>query len=123
WGPCDARRAALHRDRPGCAGAIWLLPSRQQWHRGRGHHGTATHFAMNEAARVAAEIDASPEHVYALLADVTRMAEWSSECVGCRWLDAATQPKVGARFKGTSRNGWRRWSTTSRITVAEPGHA
>ena len=73
--------------------------------------------------RVEVDIDAAPEHVYELLAEVTRMGEWSSECVGCRWLGRTRAARPGARFRGTSRNGWHRWSTTSRITVAEPGRA
>ena len=73
--------------------------------------------------RVEVDIDAAPEHVYELLAEVTRMGEWSSECVGCRWLGRTRAARPGARFRGTSRNGWHRWSTTSTITVAEPGRA
>src|SRR4051794_6569626 len=73
--------------------------------------------------RVEVNIDASPEHVYGLLADVTRRGEWSSECVGCPWVSGARGARPGARFRGTSRNGWHRWSTTSTVTVADPGHA
>jgi hypothetical protein len=75
-----------------------------------------------ELHRVEVEIDAAPEHVYELLAAVTRMGEWSSECIRCRWLGSA-RDEPGARFRGTSRNGRRTWSTTSTITMAEPGRA
>lgn len=67
------------------------------------------------------EIQAPPEQVYALLADITRMGEWSSECVRCRWLGGAGEARPGARFRGTSRNGWHRWSTLSTIVAAERG--
>ena len=67
------------------------------------------------------DIDAPPLQVYALVSDVTRTGEWSPECVSCHWLGAATQAEVNARFRGTSRNGWRRWSTTSTIRAAQPG--
>jgi hypothetical protein len=60
-------------------------------------------------------IRASEAAVYDLVADPMRMAEWSPECVRCQWIDGATQPAVGARFRGTSRNGRRRWTTTSTI--------
>ena len=50
-------------------------------------------------------IHASEEAIYDLVADPMRMAEWSPECVRCQWIDGATQPAVGARFRGTSRNG------------------
>ncbi len=48
------------------------------------------------------EIAASPEVVWELLSDITRMAEWSPECRQCEWSGGATGPVVGARFK--SRN-------------------
>ena len=67
------------------------------------------------------EIDATRDVVYALVSDVTRTGEWSPECVRCRWLGGATAAVAGARYRGASRNGWRRWSTTSTIRVARPG--
>jgi hypothetical protein len=73
--------------------------------------------------RVEVDIDANPEQVYDLLSSVTRMGEWSPECVGCRWLGGATAARQGVRFRGTSRNGWHRWSTTSKVTVADPGRS
>lgn len=66
-------------------------------------------------------IDAPPASVYALIADVTRMGQWSPECVRCRWLGPARHAAPGARFRGTSRKGWRRWSTVSTVVEAEPG--
>jgi uncharacterized protein YndB with AHSA1/START domain len=65
-------------------------------------------------------IHASEATVYDLVADPMRMAEWSPECVRCQWIDGATQPAVGARFRGTSRNGRRRWRTTSTIVEMRP---
>ena len=59
----------------------------------------------------------APAHlVYELVADPMRMADWSPECIRCRWIGSARRPAVGARFRGTSRNGRRRWTTTSTIT-------
>jgi hypothetical protein len=60
-------------------------------------------------------IHATREAVFPLIADPIRMAEWSPECVGCRWVGRTQHAQVGARFRGTSRNGWRRWRTTSTI--------
>jgi hypothetical protein len=62
-------------------------------------------------------IQASVDAVYQLVADPIRMADWSPECVRCRWVGDARRAEVGARFRGTSRNGRRRWTTTS--TIAE----
>lgn len=69
------------------------------------------------------DVDAPPERVYALLADISRMGEWSTECVRCRWMDPDREPIVGARFRGTSRKGWRRWSTVSTVVAASPGRS
>ena len=78
---------------------------------------------MNKGARgqASVHISASPDEVYALVSDVTRMGEWSPETVRCQWLDGATGPAVGARFKGSNRRGIMRWSTKPRVVAAEPG--
>ena len=71
---------------------------------------------------VSVEIEASPEAVYGLVSDITRMGEWSPECRRCRWTHGATGPAVGARFR--ARNKGRRgpsWFTTPTVTVADPG--
>lgn len=66
-------------------------------------------------------IEAEPERVYELVSDVTRMGEWSPECRRCEWLDGATGPAVGSAFRGDNRIGPYRWSTTAKVTAAEPG--
>lgn len=67
-------------------------------------------------------IDAPPEAVWALLADVERMGEWSPECYRVEWLDGAAPPAAtGARFKGWNKSGLLRWSMTCEVKVADPG--
>lgn len=66
-------------------------------------------------------IEAPAETVYDLIADVTRMGDYSPENTGAVWLDGATGPAVGARFRGHNRIGAIRWSTTPRITIADRG--
>jgi uncharacterized protein YndB with AHSA1/START domain len=67
-------------------------------------------------------IESSPEAVFALITDVTRMGEWSPECVKAEWVDGATGPAVGARFKGHNKLGrFVKWSTTPEVTAVEPG--
>jgi hypothetical protein len=61
-------------------------------------------------------IHAPADVVYDLVADPMRMPEWSPECIRCRWIGGARSAAVGARFRGTSRNGRRRWTTTSTVT-------
>lgn len=67
------------------------------------------------------EVSASPDAVYALVADVERMGEWSPECRRCEWIDGATGPAVGAWFKGSNRRGLARWSNRLRVLTATPG--
>lgn len=66
-------------------------------------------------------INATPEAVYALVSDVTRMGEWSPETISCEWVDGATGPAVGAKFKGTNKMGFYKWSTTPTVTECTPG--
>ena len=66
-------------------------------------------------------IDADPEVLYDLVADVTRMAEWSPETTAARWVGGATGPEVGARFRGSNRRGLLRWSTDPVVEVADRG--
>src|SRR3954447_993074 len=68
-------------------------------------------------------VAAPPQRVWGLLSDITRMGEWSPECVGCRWLPPGERALPGARFRGTSRNGWHRWSTTSTVVEAVAGRS
>ena len=73
---------------------------------------------MTNEAKI--HIGASPEAVYAMVADVTRMGEWSPENLGAEWLDGATGPAVGARFKGKNKRK-AGWATKCTITGADPG--
>ena len=50
-------------------------------------------------------IEASPEALYDLIADVTRTPERTPDIVRCEWLDGATGPAVGARFKAINKQG------------------
>lgn len=78
---------------------------------------------MTGSVEVSLTIAAPPETVYRLVADLARMSEWSPETTEIRWLDGATQAQVGARFRGTNRNGFRRWNTICTVVTAEPGIA
>lgn len=77
---------------------------------------------MKRATRgsVTVHVDASPERVYALVSDVTRMGEWSPETYRCRWI-GTDHPVPGARFKGYNRRGRARWSNTLVVVSADPG--
>jgi hypothetical protein len=45
-------------------------------------------------------VTARPELVWGLVADVTRVGEWSPECIGAAWLGDPGRPESGARFTG-----------------------
>lgn len=70
---------------------------------------------------VSVHVEASPEDLYDMVTDVTRMGEWSPECYRCVWTNGATGPAVGARFRGYNRKGLVHWFTTPRVTAAERG--
>lgn len=76
--------------------------------------------SLPTTASVSIEIDAPPEVLYGLVADVTRMGDWSPECVRCEWLGEPGQ--VGSTFRGHNRRGWARWSTVARVLVADRPH-
>jgi hypothetical protein len=71
-----------------------------------------TKYQLTETVAVAA----SPEAVYALVADITRMGEWSPVCTGGSWKDDAR-----TTFVGTNDTGTMQWETHCRVDVAEPG--
>jgi len=63
--------------------------------------------------------------VFAAVADVTRMGEWSPECTSGRWVAPATGPAVGATFEGDNVAALgpltlKRWTTTSEVTEYVP---
>lgn len=66
-------------------------------------------------------IEAAPGAVYDLVADVTRMGEWSPECYRCVWVDGASGAVPGARFRGSNRFGRFRWSRTCEVISARRG--
>ncbi|WP_421121068.1 SRPBCC family protein [Aquihabitans daechungensis] len=73
------------------------------------------------------DIDAPPEAVYDLVADITNMGRWSPECYRTAWVDGATTAVPGARFKGWNRTKVfgipAKWATTSTIRQADRGRA
>jgi ligand-binding SRPBCC domain-containing protein len=72
---------------------------------------------------VTVHVEAPPEQVWELVSDVTNTGRFSPETFEAEWLDGATGPAVGARFRGhVKRNGrgptyW----TKCTVTVCEPG--
>ena len=69
------------------------------------------------SATVSTDVAAPAAVVYDLIADVTRMGEWSPECRSCEWVGAPGA--VGSRFKGHNKSGPIRWSTTAEVLTAD----
>ncbi len=76
---------------------------------------------LRVCARASAVINARPEPLWALVADITRTGEWSPENTGGVWLGEARQATAGARFKATNHRGRARWTTTCEVIAAVPG--
>jgi len=71
---------------------------------------------------VSVYVDAPPEDVYALVADVTRTPEFSPEVRHCAWLPPATGPGVGARFVAANKVArGPAWRNKPVVTVADAG--
>jgi hypothetical protein len=65
-------------------------------------------------------VPASVDAVWRVVADVTRVGEWSLECRRVEWLDGAGEVAPGVRFRGTNRAGPWRWSRVNEVLVADP---
>ena len=71
------------------------------------------------------DISRSPAEVFGAISDITRIGEWSPECMGARWVGGATGPAVGAKFAGDNKAAvggltLKRWTTTSEVTACVP---
>ena len=75
---------------------------------------------MDHGVSVVREIAAPAERVWAMVADLDRMGEWSPENDGGRWAGGAEGPEVGAVFMGRNHNGWRRWRTKVTVIESDP---
>ena len=68
-------------------------------------------------------VAAAPQRVWELLGDLQLMGQWSPEYRGGEWLDGATGPAVGVRFKGYNQRRERQWESVSTVIEAAPGRA
>ncbi|MHA7192086.1 SRPBCC family protein [Arthrobacter sp. MDT2-16] len=66
-------------------------------------------------------VDAPPQDVYDIVADVTRTPEYSPEVASCVWLGGAVGPALGARFKAQNKIGKFGWSNKPIVTAVLPG--
>jgi hypothetical protein len=66
------------------------------------------------------DVAADPQLVWSMVTDLPRMAEFSPENIGGHWVPPSTGPALGARFRGTNRNGKLQWQTKVRVVEYEP---
>jgi hypothetical protein len=75
-------------------------------------------------ASVTVHMSAPAERVWALVSDITNTGKFSPETFEAEWLDEATGPALGGRFRGHVRRNGKRWLvywSTCTITRCEPG--
>ena len=66
---------------------------------------------------------ASAEQIWEVITDIANIGQYSPETFEAEWLDGATGPTLGAKFRGHVRRneiGPVYW-TTCRVTACEPG--
>ena len=68
---------------------------------------------------------APPDRVWQLISDVTQVGRYSPETFEAEWIDGATGPAVGARFRGHVRRNGRGpvYWTKCTVTASAPGRA
>ncbi len=72
---------------------------------------------------VTVHMAAPPEKIWPLVSDVTKIGRFSPETFEAEWLDGATGPAVGVKFRGHVRRNGRGpvYWTTCEIVTCEPG--
>lgn len=73
----------------------------------------------NRTVSESVTIAGTPETLYAMVSDVTRMGEWSPVCKACWWED--DERGVGAWFTGRNVTEAKTWETRSKVVADEPG--
>jgi hypothetical protein len=77
---------------------------------------------LRREGSVEAFSEAEPHAVWDVIADVTRIGEWSHECQAASWVGGADTARPGARFRGRNRVGKFGWARTNEIVVADVPH-
>src|SRR6185369_11454804 len=95
-----------------------------QTRRGDARCGVTTSVpVMTDTVSVERVIAAPADAVWAIVADVTRMCEFSPENTACEWIGSKQEPVVGAKFRGTNQNGKKKWKTVATVVDAQPGRS
>lgn len=78
-------------------------------------------YADGPSVEVEILVDAPPSRVWQLVSDIDLPSRFSEEFQGGEWVDGATGPATGARFKGRNKHeAAGEWETTSVVVECEP---
>ena len=75
---------------------------------------------ISKTGSASVDVEASPDEVWALISDVTRIGEFSPECQRAEWTEGEGA-EVGNKFRGYNKSGDYEWNAECIITAAEPG--
>jgi uncharacterized membrane protein len=82
---------------------------------------TGVRYADGPTAEARIWVDAPPDRVWALVADVEQMPSMSEELQSVSWCDDSDGPAVGRRFVGRSRHdAMGEWETPSTVVECTP---
>lgn len=76
---------------------------------------------MDPSISISTDVAADPDLVWSIVTDLPRMGEFSPENVGGYWTKGFTGARLGAKLRGTNRNGKLKWSTFVTVVEYEPG--
>ena len=84
---------------------------------------TSTSYPLGMHDSVTVRMNAPSEQVWGLVSDITNTGTFSPETFEAEWLDGATGPAAGARFRGHVRRNGRGpvYWTNCTITDCQPG--
>jgi Polyketide cyclase / dehydrase and lipid transport len=72
-------------------------------------------------------VNCSTADAWDLITSISRIGEFSPECIDAQWIEGADGPKVGARFEGTNSRQQGAdeivWIRPCTVTVSVPGQA
>ncbi|MFE4498763.1 SRPBCC family protein [Rhodococcus sp. NPDC056743] len=73
---------------------------------------------MSNTLEASIDINASPQDVWAIVADLQRMGEWSPQCKKMKVIGGTV--REGAKTVNINRKGLLVWPTTSKVVRFEP---
>ncbi|MFC8932631.1 SRPBCC family protein [Rhodococcus sp. NPDC057135] len=73
---------------------------------------------MSNTLEASIDIDASPQDVWAIVADLQRMGEWSPQCKVMKVIGGTV--REGAKTINVNRKGLLVWPTSSKVVRFEP---